>query len=219
MTDVAPRPVIFDLDGTLLDSAPDIAAALNAVMVEEGHAVFSLSEVISFVGLGLAHLVGLACEARGIDRVDVPALSARVLQAYTAQNGAHARLYPNVAASLEALKKRGHALGVCTNKPLEAAKLNLAHFGLDGLFDVVIGGDSFAERKPDPRPLLAAAEALGARAIFVGDSEIDEETARRAGLDFLFFTQGYCKAPIESLAYAAKFDDFAELEAIIAAAP
>ncbi len=213
------RAIIFDLDGTLLDSAPDIATALNAVMVEDGYEAFSLAEVISFIGLGLAHLVGLACAARGIDQGSVPQLSARVLAGYTAQNGAHARLYPNVLESLKALKTRGHVLGICTNKPLGAAQVNLTHFGLEGLFDVVIGGDSCAERKPHPQPLLAACEGLGPRAIFVGDSEVDEETARRAGLDFLFFTQGYCKVPVESLSFVAKFDDFAELGAVIASAP
>ncbi|MBU2981005.1 HAD-IA family hydrolase [Lentibacter algarum] len=210
------RPVIFDLDGTLLDTAPEIAAAVNDVFAAEGHAVFSLAEVTGFVGLGLAHLVHLACQARGVEAAGEAALAERVLAGYTASGGTYSVIYPNVMSALDVLKAKGHPLGVCTNKPLGAARENLKHFGLTGFFDLVIGGDSFEERKPHPKMLLEAAK-LGEGAVFVGDSEVDEETARRAALPFLFFTEGYCKLPEGELTFAGKFSDFAELPALVAA--
>jgi len=111
----------------------------------------------------------------------------------------------------------GHALGVCTNKPAEPARAVLAHLGLLDRFAVVVGGDSLPVTKPDPAPLRAALEALppGA-AVFVGDSEVDAETARAAGVPFLLFTEGYRKSPISALPHAAAFAHWGALPGLVA---
>jgi phosphoglycolate phosphatase len=103
-------------------------------------------------------------------------------------------------------------MGVCTNKPLGPTHAALAHFGWQGLFASVIGGDSLAARKPDPAPLLASVAALGGGpAVYVGDSEVDGETAERAGVPFLLFTEGYRKAEVAAIPHRAAFADWSAL--------
>lgn len=203
--------VIFDLDGTLIDSAPDIHAAVNEVMADEGHDEFALHEIIRFIGNGLGHLVELVMQARGIEMSAHEALSARVLEAYNAVDSRHSQMFEGVTDALQALKAAGYRLGVCTNKRHGAALHVLESYGLLGLFEVVIGEGSVSTRKPDPAPLEAAIEQLGAPAVFVGDSEVDEETARRAGVPFVFFTEGYCKRARSELVMAAQFSQYSVL--------
>jgi phosphoglycolate phosphatase len=212
---VSAPAIVFDLDGTLLDSAPDICAVANAVLAEEGAPPLSLEEARGFVGAGASIFVERMRAARGLSDADHDRLLARFLAGYE-DAVAHTRPYPGVEDALAVLAARGHAMGVCTNKPIGPAHSVLAHFGLAQRFAAVLGGDSLPERKPDPAPLRAVVEALGGgAALFVGDSEIDAETAARAGLPFLLFTRGYRKAPVESLPHAAAFDDFAALPGLV----
>ena len=207
--------LVFDLDGTLVDSAPDICAVANAVLAEEGVAPLTLAEARGFVGAGASVFVERMQAARGLPEADHTRLLARFLEGY---EGAveNTRPYPGVVDALAVLAARGHPMGVCTNKPIGPARGVLAHFGLAPRFGAVIGGDSLPERKPDPAPLLAVLDALGGgAALFVGDSEIDAETAARAGLPFLLFTRGYRKAPVDRLPHAAAFDDFAALPGLV----
>lgn len=210
--------VIFDLDGTLIDSAPDIHAASNAVLAEHGFAPLSLPQVRSFVGRGVPHLVDCLLAASGEDPQG--ALHARMVAAFSARYEEAVTLtevYPGVPEALRALAEAGHLLGICTNKPLAPTRAVLAHLGLDGFFGTVIGGDSLPTRKPDPAPLLHAVDRIGRpRAIFVGDSEVDAETARAAGLPFLLFTEGYRKTPVQDLPHSAVFSDFAQLPGLVA---
>ena len=208
--------IVFDLDGTLIDSAPDIRAAANGMLKEEGRDPLDLATITSFIGNGLPNLVGLVIEARRLDMARHEALTARVLDHYTAGNGALTKLYPNVRDVLETLHRDGHHLGLCTNKLIAPTRDILGHFGLTNLFRVVIGGDSLAERKPHPTPLLATFEALGSPGIFVGDSEVDAETARRAKIRFALFTEGYRKTPVAALPHDWSFGDFLVLPAIVA---
>lgn len=206
--------LVFDLDGTLVDSAPDIAAALNAALTEEGAAPLSLAQVISFIGNGMPALVTKARVHLGLDAAREPAILAAMLRHY---GHGQTRLYPGALPALRELKAAGYALGLCTNKNIGPTRQVLAACGLDDIFDVVIGGDSLAVKKPDPAPLRAAIAALGTEALlYIGDSEIDEETARRAGVPFAFFTQGYCHVPEDSLQFALRFDDFATLPEAVA---
>ena len=115
------------------------------------------------------------------------------------------------------MKEAGYRLGVCTNKPHEPAVIILQDLGLEGYFDVVIGGDSTEARKPDPKPLQAAMAALGGDVLYVGDSEIDAETAERAGVPFALFTEGYRKVGIDEMTHAYAFDDFRQLTEITGA--
>jgi len=210
------QTVIFDLDGTLIDSLPDIHATVNRVFADLGLAPFSPAEVAGFVGNGAPVLIARAMAARGQPEAAVPAVLATFLGLY--EGAVHlTRLYPGVEAALQTLAGRGHRLGLCTNKPLAPTRALLAHFGLTGLFGAVLGGDSLPQRKPDPAPLLKTNILLGAGPmVFVGDSEVDAETATRAGVPFLLYTEGYRKSPPEALPHAARFDDFAALPDLVA---
>jgi phosphoglycolate phosphatase len=206
------KAVIFDLDGTLIDSAPDIHAAANRMLVDEGCAVLDLATITSFIGNGLPKLVERVMQARGIDLARHGELSARVLDYYNAASSDLTVLYPGVEAMLKQLHAAGYRLGLCTNKPEAPARAILADFRLDHLFDAVIGGDSLNVKKPDAAPLLATGVALGADGIiYVGDSEVDAETARAAGLPFALFTEGYRKTPLASIPHDFAFSRFAAL--------
>lgn len=208
--------VIFDLDGTLIDSLPDIHATLNRVVAARGLAPFSTAEVAGFVGLGAGVLIDRALAARLRPASEAPEVLAAFLAQY--ESAVHlTRLYPGVRDALGALAGRGHRLGLCTNKPLAPTRALLAHFGLTGMFGAVLGGDSLPLRKPDPAPLLKTNILLGAGPmVFVGDSEVDAETAARAGVPFLLYTQGYRHSPPEALPHTAQFDDFAALPGLVA---
>ena len=205
--------IVFDLDGTLVDSAPDIRDIANRVLAEQGAGPISLEQTRSFIGNGAAVFVERMSAARGIDSDPdrLAAMHARFEELYNTAAGL-SRLYPGVAEALRILRDSGFALGLCTNKPIRPARFVLAHFGLEGLFDVVLGGDSLPRRKPDPQPLLHAFDNLGRSArIYVGDSEVDAETARRADIPFLLFTEGYRKSPVAALPHAASFSSYALL--------
>jgi phosphoglycolate phosphatase len=122
-----------------------------------------------------------------------------------------------VLGALDALAAGGWRIGICTNKPERPTAALLRHFGLGPRFAAVIGGDTLSVRKPDPAPLAAAIAALGGLpSVFVGDSETDSETARRAGVPLALYTEGYRKTPLGALHHDAAFSDFAELPEIAA---
>ena len=126
-------------------------------------------------------------------------------------------LYPGVAEALDALSGAGHPMGICTNKPEGPARAVLRHFGLDRHFRLVIGGDSLPTRKPDPAPLLAALRGLGTGpALFVGDSEVDAETAKAAATPLALYSGGYRTATVDSLGAKVIFDDFHALPGLVA---
>lgn len=208
------KAVIFDLDGTLIDSAPDIAATANRVLTEAGLSTLPAAVISSFIGHGARALIA-RCVAE-IGAGDADALLIRFVKLYEQAFGLTA-LYPNVIAALTALQMAGHPMAVCTNKPLIPAQKALEHFGLAGFFPVVIGGDSLNQRKPDPEPLHHAARLLGTdEYVFVGDSEVDAETAARAAVPFFLFTLGYRKVPVSALPHTVAFEDFADLPGLIA---
>jgi len=186
-------PVIFDLDGTLIDSDPDIRAALNRVLVAHGQAPLSIAAVRGMIGDGAAVLVQRAFGTYGI------ASTAAHLAAFLADYDAHAVEetvpYPGIVEALETLRDRGHAMAVCTNKPEAAARAILQALGLTGYFAAITGGDSTPFRKPDPRHLAATLAALGAaRAIMVGDHANDMDAAAGLDLPSIFCAWGYGRA-------------------------
>ncbi|PWE31178.1 phosphoglycolate phosphatase [Maritimibacter sp. 55A14] len=212
-------PIIFDLDGTLIDSAPDIHGVGNAVLAEEGLPPLTFAEARSFIGNGAGAFVSRMMAARGIS--EAPENHTRLTKAFIARyEGAVqlTRLYPGVEAALDELRAAGHPLGLCTNKPHAPTLSVLRHFGLDAFFATVVGGDTLVVRKPDPAPLRHAMTGLKARAcLFVGDSEIDAETAQAAGAPFALFTEGYRKGPVAGIPHSALFAEFSDLPAIAAA--
>lgn len=210
--------IIFDLDGTLIDSAPDIHAAVNRVMSDLQAPLFDFSQVKSFVGNGVPVLIQRVMAARDLDDADHSILVSRFLDYYEADATTLTRPYPNAIETLETLRKNGHSLGICTNKPEAPTRGILAEFGMTGLFETVVGGDTLAQKKPDPAPLRRAISDLGDNpAIFVGDSEVDAETAQRVGLPFALFTEGYRKTPLHDMPHGASFSDFAELPGALGA--
>ncbi|WOI55606.1 phosphoglycolate phosphatase [Palleronia sp. LCG004] len=206
--------IIFDLDGTLIDSAPDIHATLNRALGPLGVPELSLERVRGFIGRGAPVLVRRACDA-----LDVPP-DARdeVLERFLARYENAVELtqpYDQAFEALDAVRARGHRLGLCTNKPIAATQYVLEHFDLARRLDAVIGGDSLAVKKPDPAPLRMAMSALGAEhCLYVGDSETDCETAENAGMPFALFTRGYRKTAPEGLPNRAAFDDWSDFPAI-----
>lgn len=209
--------VIFDLDGTLIDSAADIHATANRVLAAEGLGALDLPTVRGFVGRGLPHLVSRLLAAHGVDDA---ARATRMVDAFARQYD-HAvgltAVYPGVPEALARLRADGHVLGICTNKPASATRAVLRHLGLEDHFAAIVGGDSCAFRKPHPEPLRATQRACGqGPAVFVGDSEIDAETALAAGIPLILHVHGYRHAPVEQLPHAALLADFADLPEVLA---
>jgi phosphoglycolate phosphatase len=186
------RTLLLDLDGTLADTVPDIAVALNRLMASRGLAPFGPGETASMVGDGVAVLVGRAFAARG------QAQDERAVGDFSEDYGRHAavesRAYPGVPALMRDLSAGGWRLAICTNKPEAAARALLEALGLMPMLCAVGGGDSFPVRKPDPAHLLATLRAAGgdpARSIMVGDHANDVAAARGAGVRSIFVTWGY----------------------------
>ncbi|MGL4280531.1 MAG: phosphoglycolate phosphatase [Albidovulum sp.] len=208
--------VIFDLDGTLIDSLPDIHAAVNRLLASEGQAPMVRAEVQSYVGDGAPVLIRRVMAARGMEMARHGELAARMVADYTARSCEETTVYPHVAEVLAALKAEGCRLGICTNKPESATRAVLAELGLAGFFQVIVAGDTLPERKPDPTPLLHAARQLGAaHAVFVGDSEVDARTAEAAALPFILFSEGYLRVPRHEISPVAEFSDYRELPALL----
>jgi len=212
------KAVIFDLDGTLADTAPDLIGALNAIAAREGWpALDPVADRITAGAGGRALLRrGMAGAGLAADETRVDALFEPFLDAYAARIADESRLFPGALACLDALVAGGWRLGVCTNKPEGLARTLLDALGVAGRFGAVLGADTLPVRKPDPRPLLETIARLGAapaRAVLVGDTVTDVETARRAALPCILCRFGYAAQPHHELAAAALIDALNEVPA------
>lgn len=207
-------PVVFDLDGTLIDSLPEIAGAANRLLAEEGRAPLPVAQIGSFVGRGEAVLLERLMRAAGLDLARFDALRPRFTEIYVeASRGT--RLFPGVAGMLADFRARGVPLGLCTNKPSAPLRAVLDTLSLTETFGVVVAGDSLPERKPHPAPLRYALDRLGAETgLYVGDSEVDAETAERAGVPFALYTEGIRTLPVDDIPHDVAFSDFGALAAI-----
>ena len=210
--------VVFDLDGTLADTAPDLAAVLNHVLRELGRPEVPAESVRHLVGHGAKALLrnGLAASGEAPEEL-VEAGFPIYLDYYAAHICVATRPYPRVEAALDRLAAQGVRLAVCTNKIERLTHLLLDALGWSGRFDAVVGGDTLPTRKPDAAPLIEAiARAGGGRAASVGDSITDAETARAAGVPFVAVSFGFSDRPVRELGADALIDHFDELDAALA---
>lgn len=210
--------VIFDLDGTLIDSAPDLQGIANRILAKMGKSPLTIEETRRFIGNGVGVFVQKMCDARKVDAAAQPLCLESFMNAYPTAFTL-TKPYPGVVEELQTLKRCNHRLGLCTNKPMAPTKTVLEHLDLDRFFDTIVAGDSLSQRKPHPAPLLLAIEQLGeGPAVYVGDSEIDAETAEAASTPFLLYTNGYRKKPCTELKHIATFDHFDHLSKLVSVA-
>ena len=215
---MSPALIIFDLDGTLIDSAADLAAAVNAMLAGFGCPPLPLAEVRPMIGEGVAMLVARALAARGCGQADPGAASRLFMLHYESDATSRTTAFPGVREALEALRAADIPLVVCTNKPAGITRRILESLGLAGYFARVVGGDSLPFRKPDPRVLLALLQAFAAppeRSLLVGDSEVDAATAHAAGVGFVLMKHGYRRGPLEEIPRIAALEGFSELPALV----
>ena len=196
------RAILFDMDGTVLDTAPDMAAALNALRAAEGLAPMPFETVRCAVSHGAARVVKTGFpEAQGDE---FAALQRRFLDIYRGALSRGTQLFPGMGEVLDALSKRGLKSGIVTNKAGWLTEPLLAELGLRSRFDCVVSGDTLAERKPHPLPLLHAAKLAGVapgECIYVGDAERDVQAAHAAGMAALVANYGYLHADEDSTAW------------------
>jgi phosphoglycolate phosphatase len=215
---VQPALVVFDLDGTLIDSAPDMHRAVNLMLADLGCSALPLADIRTMVGDGTSALVARALAARQCVSADPNAALAQFLEHYETDPTTLTRIFPGVSATLERLQAFGLTLTVCTNKPSRLTQMILERLGIDRFFVRVVAGDSLPFRKPDPRVLLELLNGFGtppAATLMVGDSEIDAATAHAANVPFVLMTYGYHRGPIDAISSIATLDHFRELATLL----
>jgi phosphoglycolate phosphatase len=211
--------LVFDLDGTLVDSVPDLTNALNEVLREHSYAPLSRAEVTPMVGDGVPALVARAFAARGGTAAEATAALPHYIELYEARATDLTRPYPGVRETLTELRRRGCRNAVCTNKLQHAALAVLEGLDLAPLFDTVAGGDRYPVKKPDPRHLLGVIEELGGspgRAAMIGDSENDAAVAHAASVPLIMMSYGYARGDPATLGAAQLLDHFADLPRALA---
>jgi phosphoglycolate phosphatase len=211
--------LLFDLDGTLVDSLPDLTNALNEVLREQGYAPLAPAEVKPMIGDGMPMLLARGFAARGADATEAKAAQPRFVEIYEANATHLSRPYPGVPETLAALRARGYRTAVATNKPQHATAEVLRGLGLAELFDGFAGGDRFPVRKPDPGHLLRLVEALDGdpkRAAMIGDSENDALSARAAAMKLILMRYGYARIDPAQLGADRVLDHFSELPQALA---
>ena len=202
--------IVFDLDGTLIDSAPDIQNIANASLSKIDVAPISLEETHSFIGEGIQNFVERMRKSRDVSDKYQKLLLDEMTARYETAVGLTV-MYPGVLEALATLAQ-SHKLGICTNKLYRPSIAILNHLKIEHYFQTVWGGDNSLARKPNPAPLKAAFDDLGSGfCIYVGDSEIDAETAQRAKVPFVLFTEGYRKNPIEQIPHDVALNSFTDL--------
>lgn len=212
--------IVFDLDGTLVDSVPDLAGALDTLMSEKGMAPIGVDIARRLIGHGIPNLVRRALAERGVEWEEEAGAASirRFTEIYGARASRETRPYPDVARVLGQLAADGWRMAVCTNKMERFARAIVDDLDLGRFFAVVAGPDTFKVGKPDPRHLTETAKAAGGREpiIFVGDSEVDIATGVAAGIPVIALTYGYTKTPLDGLGAARLIDVFGELPEAIA---
>lgn len=216
----SPLPaLIFDFDGTLIESAPELAGCLNALLAEDGRGALTQAQVEDMIGNGVAKLVERGLGASGGVPANLDEYVKRFMAIYDAAPIAATPVYVGVPETLDRLGDDGHVMAICTNKPYAPTMKILEGIGMAHHFSAVAGGDSFAVRKPDPGHLQGVLGMLGItrdRAIMIGDSPNDIGCAVAAGVRSIAVTYGYSRIPHAELGADRLIDRFDALPAAIA---
>ena len=209
-----PPALIFDLDCTLADTAPDLLGATNAVLAARERPLLDLGHLRHMVGFGAKALISQAMEASGapVTEEQMPALIDIFIAHYTSHIAHGTRLFPGVIDTLASLKTGGARLGVLTNKPQGLTDLLLPQLELEGMFAAVYGAGRKTYTKPDPRIFHDVVEECGGGpAVMIGDSITDLNTARAAGVPCILMSYGFTPVPAKDLGADLVLDDFAQL--------
>lgn len=212
--------VIFDLDGTLIDSVPDLCREISLFLNKHGRRALTESETVSIIGNGAAMMLRGAYKLTGeaVGESEMSALLDAWVRQYADAEMSLTYAFPRVPETLEKLKTDGFKLAVCTNKPHEPTLAILKKLDLAKYFDVVLDADALPVRKPRPEPLWEAVKRMGGTndsAVMVGDSEADADAARNAGFPVVLLTYGYSHVPFDEIKPDALIDDFGELPDVL----
>jgi phosphoglycolate phosphatase len=213
-----PRAVVFDLDGTLIDSIGDIADALNATLATRGLPALPEDQIKQMVGAGVPELVRRGLSAHGVPADDIEPFVRELVERYSAQPAARTRLYEGARELLCGLGEAGVKLGICTNKPQSITELVLEELGIASHFGAVIGTTPDLPRKPDPAMLRAVLDLLAVpafEAMMIGDSASDVGTASALGVPVIVLRSGYGKEAPEELGADVLIDSLTEAQAAI----
>lgn len=210
------RAILFDLDGTLVDTAPDLHRSLTHAMGMLGRPAIDIDQIRVMVGDGVRKLLERGLDATGgmVPDSDFERGVAEYMAHYDDHLADLSRPFPGVEPALLALRQAGCRLGVCTNKPQRFSEKLLDALGLARHFDVIVGGDRLAVRKPDGGHVLGTLDAMGGRAgrsLMVGDSRNDVAAARNAGVPVIAVSFGYTATPAAALGADLVIDHFDEL--------
>jgi phosphoglycolate phosphatase len=216
--------LIFDLDGTLVHSAPDLARALNHTLARYGVGAMSVEAVSGLTGDGIPKLVERGFGASGFRLTNRKLEEAiRTFESHYAKNAVvDSELYPGAQSLLDALTKAGMKLAVCTNKLEPIARDILEKLRVAHCFEIILGGHAKRPRKPDPAPLWEAVEKSGGsadRTVMIGDSKVDLDAARAARIPVILVSFGYSKVPASQLGADAVIDSLSDLPEALAALP
>lgn len=212
--------IVFDLDGTLVDTAPDLTAALNHVLESEGRPALAQAEVRNLVGHGARALIerGMSIDGYEPSEPHLQRMLKLFLSFYGENVANHSAIFPGVTATLDHFRTRRARLGVCTNKPTGLSKALLTELDMLGHFEAILGSDSLPVRKPDPLHLIETIRQAGgdpARAVMVGDSATDVDTARAANIPVVAVTFGYSATPVHELGADIVIDTFDALTEVL----
>jgi len=220
MFEFQPTAIVWDLDGTLVDSAPDLASALNTVLDKRGFFTHSIDVVRTMIGNGVPKLVERGFNAVGmrLDPAQLDELVAMFVKEYKTCATERTRPYPYIVETLEKIHGMNIPMGVCTNKPEAFTKQILEGLSLAKYFSSVVGGDTTSTRKPDPQPVLACLRGLVSEpesSLMIGDSVHDVHAAHAAGVTVGVVPWGYRSAPVEELGADFVLHDLAALPGMI----